>query len=103
MSDSGVADFSARVDVAALRPYRLAVGRRTREVIGALPPEALNRRVDATRVQQLLAAGALAEGAAELAEVWGGWKIAGLLTMPLSRHNFTHLNQARRIRQRLRK
>ena len=101
MSDSEVADFSARVDVAALRPYRLAVGRRTREVITRLPPADLSRRVDAGRSERLLAAGALAEAAAALAEVWGGRKLAGLLTMPVTRHNFTHLNQARRIRQRL--
>jgi hypothetical protein len=103
MSDTEVADFSARVAVEALRPYRFTVGRRTRDVISALPPEVLSQRVDAARVQRLLEAGALAEAAADLAQTWGGWKIAGLLTMPLSRHNFTHLNQARRIRQRLRK
>lgn len=103
MNDTEVTDFSTRVEVGALRPYRLAVGRRTREVMTALPPEALNRRVETARIQQLLAAGALAEAAAGLAQTWGGWKIAGLLTMPLTRHNFTHLNQARRIRQHLRK
>jgi hypothetical protein len=101
MSDTEVADFSTRVEVGALRPYRLAVGRRTREVMTTLPPETLSRRVEAARIRQLLAAGALAEAAAGLAQTWGGWKIAGLLTMPLTRHNFTHLNQARRIRQHL--
>jgi hypothetical protein len=52
--------------------------------------------------EQLLAGGALAEAAYALAQAWGGWRKSGLLAMPATRHNFTHLNEARRIRQKLR-
>lgn len=33
MDDEGVAQLSARLDMDALRDYRLAVGRRTREMV----------------------------------------------------------------------
>ncbi len=103
MNESEVADFSAQVDVMALREYRVTVGRRTRQVVMALQPTQLRERIDPTNVQRLLAEGALAEAASGLAQAWGGWRKAGLLAMPATRHNFTHLNEARRIRHKLHK
>jgi len=102
MNETEVADFSEQVDLAALHRYRVAVGRRTREIVTALQPAELQERIDPTNVHLLLAGGALAEAAYGLAQAWGGWRKAGLLTMPATRHNFTHLNEARRIRQKLR-
>ncbi len=103
MNETEVADFSTLVDVTVLREYRVAVGRRTREVVIALQPAQLRERIDPINVQRLLAEGALAEAAYALAQAWGGWRKAGLLAMPATRHNFTHLNEARRIRHRLHK
>src|SRR5262249_31923291 len=40
MTENEVAEMTARADVAAVRAYRSAVGRRTREVVSALPPQA---------------------------------------------------------------
>jgi hypothetical protein len=47
MTDDEVADFTARVDVAAVRAYRSAVGRRTREVVDLLRPEMWNEALGA--------------------------------------------------------
>ena len=102
MNETEVADFSDQVDLPALRRYRVAVGRRTREIVTLLSPAELRERIDPTNVRRLLAEGALAEAAYGLAQAWGGWRKAGLLAMPATRHNFTHLNEARRIRQKLR-
>ncbi len=101
MNENEVADFSDQVELIALRKYRVAVGRRTREIVTTLQPAELRERIDPTNVQRLLAEGALAEAAYGLAQAWGGWRKAGLLTMPATRHNFTHLNEARRIRHKL--
>lgn len=103
MGDAEVAEVTEQLALAALREYRLAVGRSTQELIKRMQPAALYQRVDQARVQQLLASGALAEGALGLAEAWGGRKIGGLLRQPALRHSFVHLNEARRIRQKLRK
>lgn len=101
MNETEVADFSDQVDVEALHGYRVAVGRRTREIVSTLQPAELRECIDPTNVQRILTDGTLAEAAYELAQAWGGWRKSGLLTMPATRHNFTHLNEARRIRQKL--
>lgn len=103
MGDAEVAAFSGRVDIPSLRAYRVAVGRATRAIVAALTPGDVRARVDPANIRALLAAGALAEAAAGLAETWGGRRTAGLLTMPATRHSFTHLNEARRVRQKLRR
>ena len=101
MSENEVADFSNQVDCSVLRAYRIAVGRRTREIASSLQPSELWERIDPTNIHRLMAAGALAEAAYQLAQVWGGRKKAGMLVMPATRHNFTHLNEAFAIRRKL--
>lgn len=103
MSENEVADFSNQVDCSALRAYRIAVGCRTREIVSALQPAELWERIDATNVHRLTTEGALAEAAYELAQVWSGWQKAGMLTMPATRHSFTHLNEAYGVRKKLMK
>ncbi len=98
MKETEVGDFSRQVDLAALRAYRVAVGRRTHEIVSQLQPAQLRESIDPTNIQRLLM-----EGAFELAKTWAGWKKAGMLTMPATRHSFTHLNQARAIRHKLEK
>ena len=65
-------------------------------------PAEVEERVDATRIQALLSAGALAEAAYGLTEYWGGKRKAALLAMPATRHSLTHLNQARLARKKTR-
>lgn len=98
MGDREVADVSARLDLAAVQAYRVAVGRRTRAIVSSLGPRDLERVVAPERIQALSAAEALADAASGLAETWGGWTTARFLLMPATRHSFTHLNQARRLR-----
>jgi hypothetical protein len=99
MDGQGVAELSAAIDLEALRAYRVAVGRRTREVVRQLQPGELKHRVEARRLQQVLDEGAVVQEAQGLLDYWGGLNIAGLLLMPPTRHNFVHLNEALRIKQ----
>lgn len=102
MSQEEVARLSAEIDLRALRAYRLAVGRRTREIVKPLQPAALKQKVDPSRLQQVTAEGAVVEAAQEIVDYWGKRTIAGLLLMPPTRHNFLHLNEALRIKQKIR-
>jgi hypothetical protein len=102
MSEQRIAEISARVDLEALRSYRTAVGRRTREIVRGLRPEDLKKRVDPQRLQRVLAEGAVEPAAMGLIEYWGGRTTAGLLLMPPTRHNFVHLNEMLRLKQKLR-
>ena len=95
-----IARLSAAVNLAALRDYRLAVGRRPREIVLQLVPEQLKEKVQPKRLQQVLAEGAVEESAHGLIDYWGGLTLAGLLLMPPTRHNFIHLNEAMRLKTR---
>jgi hypothetical protein len=100
MDEAGVAKLSARINIEALRSYRLAVGRRTREIVRQLQAEDLKQKVDPSRLQQVMDEGAVVEAAQGLIDYWGRRNIAGLLLMPATRHNFIHLNEALRIKHR---
>jgi hypothetical protein len=90
MNDAEVAGISARVHIPALCAYRVAVGRRTREIARNLQPAEAEER-----------AGALAEAAFGLIEYWSGKRKTALLAMPATRHSLTHLNHARLVRKKL--
>ena len=100
MSEEGVVDLSNAIDLEELRAYRVAVGRRTREIVNQLSPEDLKRKVSPSRLQKVMDVGAVIEAARGLIEYWGKRNIAGLLLMPATRHNFVHLNEALRLKHR---
>jgi hypothetical protein len=101
MDDKSIAKLSATIDVKALRAYRIAVGRRTRKIVQQLEPDDLKQRVDPGRLQKVKDDGAVVEAASAVTDYWGGRTIAGLLLMPPTRHNFLHLNEALRIKQKI--
>ena len=101
MDAAEVADFSAAIDLQALRAYRLSVGRRTRAIVKQLPAEQFKQKVDPARLDRIRKEGAVLDAASGLLDYWGGLTIAGLLLMPPTRHNFIHWNEALRVKQKL--
>jgi hypothetical protein len=102
MSPEGVVELSAAIDLEALRAYRLSVGRRTRAIARQIQPEQQKMKVDPDRLEQITKQGAVLEAGSYVLEYWGGLTIAGLLLMPPTRHNFIHLNEILRIKQKFR-
>jgi hypothetical protein len=100
MAEEGLATLSATIDIEALRAYRLAVGRRTREIVKQLQPEDLKQPVDPACLQQVWAEGAVVEAASGIVDYWSKRTIAGLLLMPATRHSLVHLNEALQLKQR---
>jgi hypothetical protein len=100
MDEENVAELSAVIDIASLRAYRLAVGRRTREIAAELQPGDLRKKVVPDRLQSVVDEGAVVEAAYGLIEYWGKRTVAGLLLMPPTRHNFVHLNEAIGLKRR---
>jgi hypothetical protein len=94
MDASALTQFNRAVDTQALRGYRLAVGRRTRELIQRLQPVDLTRKVTAASIQQVMDAGDVTEAARGIADYWSKRTVAGLLLMPATRHNLIHLSEA---------
>lgn len=97
-----IADLSEAIDLDALKAYRRAVGRNTREIVQSLRPGELKNKVDPARLAQVSAQGAVVPAAQEIIAYWGGLTIAGVLLMPPTRHSLIHLNEALRVRQKLR-
>jgi hypothetical protein len=100
MEVASVARFSEAIDIEALRAYRVAVGRRTREIVKQLGPEDLKRKVDPVRLQRIWDEGAVVEAARGIVDYWGKRDVAGLLLMPASRHLIVHLNEALKLKRR---
>ena len=100
MDEEGMAQLSATIDIEALRAYRVAVGHRTREIVGQLEPKDLKQKVEPDRLQKVLEQGAVVEAAMGIVDYWGKRNIAGLLLMPATRHHIVHLNEALRLKQR---
>lgn len=101
MDGKSIATLSAQVDIDALRAYRQSVGRRTREIVRKLKPEEVKQKADPLRLQKVVNEGALLPEAIGILNYWSKRTIAGLLLMPPTRHNFLHLNEALRIKQRM--
>jgi len=100
MNAREMTDFSQAVDFPALRAYRLAVGRRTRTIVQQLRPEDIKQNTPPDRIQQVLDQGAVLEGAHDIVEYWEKRTTAGLLLMPATRHNLTHLNEMADLKRR---
>lgn len=101
MSPAEMEALSAALDIQALRAYRVAVGRRTREYVRALAAGAFKNKVAPAGLEQLLAEGTVNEGSRWLLDYWGGLTLGGLLLMPPTRHCLVHLNEAMSVKKRL--
>lgn len=102
MTEEEIADLSSVIDMQELYKYRVAVGRKTREVIQKLQTADLKRKVAPEGLQRILAEGAVldVEGANWLIDFWGRKNVAGILLMPVTRHLMVHMNEAMRIKAR---
>ena len=101
MDEDAIINFSKKIDLDELRAYRLTVGRRTRRIVKRLKPHQLERKVHPKRIEQVLIESSVLEEAMEIVVYWSKRTVAGLLLMPPTRHNFLHLNEALRIKQKL--
>ncbi len=92
--------FSQAIDLNSLKAYRLAVGESTRRVANQLTAYELKQTVNQKRMDDVRALGMVMDPA--VLDYWSRRTIAGLLLMPPTRHCFTHLNEALRIKRALR-
>jgi len=99
MTAEEVEKLSHSIGIEALREYRLAVGRRTREIVPQLDPNQMKKKIEQVRLQRIWVEGGVKEEASGLIDYWSGLTRAGLLLMPPTRHNFLHLNEAIRIKR----
>ena len=94
MTDDEIMKFSKNVCVGELLQYREAVGMQSREIIRNLKPADMRRKVSPEGTLRVLHEGGVTEQADSvwLLDFWGKKDVAGILLMPLTRHQTLHLN-----------
>src|SRR3989449_5485236 len=98
MTDEEVAELNERIDVTAARAYRSAVGRRTREVVQAVAPEAWAETVGAGDVARAQRDGAIGPRAAWLVGFWQNQSPAAPPRPARDLHHALHLGAAQTLR-----
>ncbi len=104
MTDEEILSFSNEVDRNALYEYRNAVGRRTKDILTALRPEDLKRKVTKVGLEAIAQVRGVAEhpDSVWLLDFWGRKTISGIILMPITRHQIVHLNDCTRLKKRIR-
>jgi hemolysin-activating ACP:hemolysin acyltransferase len=100
MDAAATEHLSEQINLQALRAYRLAVGRRTQEIVAALRPDDLKQKVNPNRIQRVMDEGAITAASQGIADYWSKRDFAGLLLMPASRHILVHLNEMLALKKR---
>ncbi len=101
MTDDEIISFSNTINIMALRNYRIKVGQKTQEVIKNMGIEELKMKVKPERINRIYSEGGVVEGSKGLLDFWGKKDIAGLLLMPITRHQIVHLNDSFKLKRKL--
>lgn len=105
MTDEEINDLSSSISMKELRNYRIAVGRKTREIIKQLRANDLKKKMEPARLQRIFDEGGVlrVEGSEWLVDFWSKKTIAGILLMPITRHQIVHINDCMRLKEKCKK
>lgn len=98
MTSPEVTELTRQIDLSALREYRDAVGRRTREIIGGFRPEDWGGAVQADAVERAAAAGAFGARTEALAKAFPGRPRTAVLSGIALFHSAGHMGEAATVR-----
>ena len=101
MSDQEIINFSNQINMQELRNYRTSVGKKTQEIIRNIKACDLKRKMNHSQLDRIINEGGVlkVEGSIWLIDFWGKKNVAGILLMPITRHQIVHLNDALRIKE----
>jgi hypothetical protein len=98
MTSAEVTELTRQIDLGALREYRDAVGRRTREVVGGFKPQDWDGAVAAEPVERVAAEGAFGARREMLVKIFPGRPRAMVLSSIALFHPAGHLGEAATVR-----
>jgi hypothetical protein len=98
MSSPEVSELTRQIDLAALREYRDAVGRRTREVVTGFKPNDWQGQVTAADVERAAATGAFGARTEMLVKGFPGRPRTAMLSIIAIIHSANHLGEAATVR-----
>lgn len=96
LSSEEILEFSKNINIQELKNYRIAVGKKTRTIIGSLANEDMKRKFDKEKLQRIIDEGAVLDVEASnwLIDFWERKNVAGIILMPATRHNMVHINES---------
>ena len=96
-----ISDFSLNINREELFAYRIAVGKKSREILRQLKPADMKRKMQASSLRRIIDENAVStkEESIWLIDFWGKKNVAGLIQMPLTRHQIVHLNDCIKIKK----
>lgn len=105
MTDEEILALSRQLVREELKSYRDAVGVRTKEIINNLSSPDLKRKVKGESIARILKEGGVTEqeDSIWLLDFWGKKNVAGILLMPITRHQAGHLNDCIKLKKKLQK
>ncbi|MGB4661006.1 MAG: DinB family protein [Mobilitalea sp.] len=105
MNDREIMEFSKQICTEELLKYRDAVGIRSREIIQNLSPKMMKQGVMPEGIARILQEGGVTKEADSLwlLDFWSKKDIAGIVLMPLTRHQTLHLNDCYKWKNEIRK
>jgi DinB family protein len=98
MTSAEVTELTRQIDVASLREYRDAVGRRTRELVSAFTPEDWQGSVTTEAVQRAADQGAFGARTAQILQAFPGRPRAAMLSGIALFHSAGHMGEATTVR-----
>lgn len=100
MTDDEIIRFSGEISKEALYAYRSAVGTRTKHIIESLAFDDLKRKVSGTGLARIRHEGGVLDhkDSIWLLDFWGRKNVAGLLQMPVTRHQIVHLGDCVKLK-----
>jgi len=98
MSKPEVAKLSDTIDLAALRDYRDAVGRRTQEIVRAYGDKDWDGSIDAASVQRAGALGCFGDRTEALTKAFDGRPRRAVLTAIVLIHSAMHMGEGATVR-----
>lgn len=105
MSDEEILSFSKLVNKIELKNYRNAVGRQTQQILSNLTLTEVKRKVASENLARIRTEGGVTEAPDSLGllDFWGKKDIAGILQMPITRHQIVHLNDCLKLKEKIKK
>jgi hypothetical protein len=101
MSDDEIIFLSNKLDMSELQRYRSAVGKNTKKVLSNLNFNDLKRKVTADGLKRILDEGGVIEHPESiwLLDFWSKKDVAGIINMPVTRHQVVHLNDSLKLKK----
>lgn len=98
MTTAEVSDLTRQIDIAALREYRDAVGRRTREVVSGFKDKDWEGQVTVEAVERTAAEGVFGSRTAQIVKAFPGRPRAAMLSGIALFHSAGHMGEATTVR-----